>query len=176
MPVSPSSELDLLLSSRDLECRIRELARDVSRSHADDPPIPVAVLEGARTFAEHLRARLPGNPPLFGIRASSYGAGTITSGSVRIQGGEDIPVDGKHILLIEDIVDTGHTLQKLLDHFSSRGAAGIRIVTLLSKPSRRIVPVELAHVGFEIPDRFVVGFGMDLDGRYRDLPDVRAVP
>ena len=69
-------------------------------------------------------------------------------------------------------MDTGHTLKKLLDHFSSRGAADIRIVALLSKPSRRIVPVQLAHVGFEIPDRFVVGFGMDLNGRYRELPDV----
>ena len=172
MPVSPSSELDLLLSKGDLECRIRELARDLSRSFADDPPILVAVLQGARTFAQHLRARLPASPPLFGISASSYGAGTVTGGSVRIQGGEDIPVEGKHLLLIEDIVDTGHTVEKLLDHFSSRGASGIRIVTLLSKRCRRIVPVELAHVGFEIPDRFVVGFGMDLDGRYRELPCV----
>ena len=131
--------------------------------------------QGARTFAEHLLARLPASPPLFSIRASSYGAGTVSGGSVRIQGGEDIPVEGKHLLLIEDIVDTGHTLQQLFEHFASRGAAGVQAVTLLSKPSRRVVPVDVSHVGFEIEDHFAVGFGMDLDGRYRDLPDIYTV-
>jgi hypoxanthine phosphoribosyltransferase len=173
--VSPSAKLDLLLYRGDLQRRIGELALSLSRTSGDDPPILVAVLEGARTFARHLVDRLPGRRPLFEIRASSYGKGTVSGVSVRIQGGEEIPVQGKQILLIEDIVDTGHTLHELLEHFSSRGAAGVQAVTLLSKPSRRVVPVDLPHVGFEIEDHFVVGFGMDLGGRYRDLPDIHAV-
>ncbi len=170
MPPIPPPGLSVFIPEVDLLTRIDELAREIAQTIEDDPPILVAVLEGARTFAGHLRARLPGRPRLFGIRASSYGAGTVTSGTVRIQHVEDIPVNGRALLLIEDIVDTGHTLHRLLDYFSSRGAADIAAVTLLSKPSRRVVPIALAHTGFEIEDRFVVGFGMDLDGDHRELP------
>lgn len=170
MPAIPPSELSVLISRVEILARIDEIAREIAVTIADHPPILVAVLEGARTFAGHLRDRLPGRPRLFGIRASSYGAGTVTSGTVRIQHVEDIPVAGSAVMLIEDIVDTGHTLNKLFAHFSSRGATDISAVTLLSKPSRRVVPIALAHTGFEIADRFVVGFGMDLDGEHRQLP------
>ena len=170
MPPIPPSGLSVLISAVDLLTRVDELAREIAQTIEDDPPVLVAVLEGARTFAGHLRDRLPGRPRLFGIRASSYGAGTVTSGTVRIQHVEDIPANGQRLLLIEDIVDTGHTLHRLFEHFSSRGATHIAAVTLLSKPSRRIVDVPLAHTGFTIDDRFVVGFGMDLDGDFRDLP------
>lgn len=162
----------VLLPNPQLVRRIRELAAQIGRELRDPPPCLVAVVDGARTFARHLQQQLPGNLPVHEIRASSYGAGTQSSGRVEVTGGERIPVQGRTVLLLEDIVDTGRTIARLQQHFALSGAAAVRVATLLNKPSRRIVPVELHYVGFTIPDEFVLGFGMDLAGRYRELPDV----
>lgn len=176
MTPRPPADSAELISAADLERRIVELAAAIAPSFDDEPPVVVAVLEGARTFAEQLCALLPGRPRPFSIRASSYGAGTVSTGKVSIDGGEEIPVRAQRLLLVEDIVDTGRTLLALREHFTALGAADIATVTLLSKPARRVVSVPLDHVGFEIADRFVVGFGMDLDGQYRDLPMIRTLP
>jgi hypoxanthine phosphoribosyltransferase len=162
----------VLLSNDTLLRRIRELADRIGRDLGPEPPCLVAVIEGARTFARHLQKVLPGSPPIHEIRASSYGAGTVSSGKVTVVGGTDIPAAGRTVLLVEDIVDTGRTIAALREHFLARGARDCRVATLLTKPARRVVPVELEYVGFEIPDEFVLGFGMDLAGRYRDLPEV----
>jgi len=106
------------------------------------------------------------------IAASSYARGTVSSGTVDVRGGADIPCRGRDVVLIEDIVDTGRTIAKLKDHFAQRGARSVRVVSLLDKPERRVVDVAIDFCGFRIPDEFVIGFGMDIDGRYRDLPDV----
>ena len=130
------------------------------------------MIEGARPFARLLQRLLPGQPPLHEVRASSYGAGTQSSGTVRLSGTDGVPAHGRDVLLLEDIVDTGRTIAALRQHFLAAGATHCRVATLLSKPSRRVVDLDLDYVGFEIPDEFVLGFGMDLDGRYRELPDV----
>ena len=132
----------------------------------------VAVLEGARTFADQLCRKLPGKPRHHGIRASSYGSGTVSSGRVEVVATEELPVKDRVVLVIEDIVDTGHTAQKLREHLMELGASEVKSVTLLSKPSRRVVHIELDWVGFEIPDEFVIGFGMDADGKYRELDHI----
>ncbi|GAB4149840.1 MAG: hypothetical protein Fur0037_18250 [Planctomycetota bacterium] len=150
--------------------RTRELAREIAASRR--PYCLVAVMEGARTFARALRGFLPGAPMVHELRASSYGNGTTSSGSVKILTGHDIPVESRDVLVIEDIVDTGRTVAALREHLLASGARSVRVVTLLNKPSRRVVQVELHHVGFEIPDLFVLGYGMDLAGKYRDLPDI----
>ena len=151
--------------------RARELARAVAEAMGSEPPLLVAVIEGARPFARLLQQHLPTPLPVHEVRASSY-AGTNSTGTVKILLGADLPVRGRDVLLLEDIVDTGRTIDALKRHFLAGGARSCRVASLLSKPSRRVVPVDVDFLGFEIPDEFVVGFGMDLDGRFRELRDV----
>jgi hypoxanthine phosphoribosyltransferase len=151
--------------------RVRELARAIASATGAEPPLLVAVIEGARPFARLLQQLLPGSLPVHEVRASSY-TGTASTGTVRVTVGGDLPVQGRDVLLLEDIVDTGRTVDVLRRHFVGAGARSCRVASLLSKPSRRVVPVAIDYLGFEIPDEFVIGFGMDLDGRYRELRDV----
>lgn len=160
-----------MLAREQIQRRIRELATAIAGDHAE-PPCLIAVLEGARTFARALQVRLPGRPLMHEIRASSYGAGMRSSGTVRVLTGHDVPIAGREVLLVEDIVDTGRTVAALRDHLLAAGATGFRVATLLTKPAHRCVEVALDYTGFEIPDEFVIGFGMDLAGRYRELQDV----
>jgi hypoxanthine phosphoribosyltransferase len=162
----------ILLDHDTIRRRVRELARQIDGDMHGEPPCLVIVIEGARTFGRLLQEYLPGNLPLREIRAQSYGNGTVSSGRVAVDGGGDIDCRGRCVLLIEDIVDTGRTIAELRQHFLARGARAVKIVTLLTKPSRRVVEVPLDYTGFVIPDEFVIGFGMDLAGRYRELPDV----
>ena len=154
--------------------RSRELAGELRRELGDAPPCLVMVLEGARPFARLLQQALPGGLPLHEVRAKSY-QGTESTGKVTVTllGGLDAcTVRDRDVVLIEDIVDTGRTVAALRTRFAEMGAKSVRVATLLSKPARRVVEVAVEHVGFEIPDEFVLGFGMDLDGRYRELPDI----
>jgi len=162
----------ILLSRDQILRRTHELARQILADAGDGPLCLVVVIEGARTFARQLQKLLPGHLPLHEVRASSYGSGTVSSGTVTLTQGKDLPCRDRDVLLLEDIVDTGRTIAALREHFLAEGARSCRTATLLSKPSRRVVELELEYVGFEIPDEFVLGFGMDLDGRYRELPDV----
>ncbi len=161
------------LIARDvLSRRIAELAVDLATAFPDEPPCIVAVLEGARKFADELCRRLPGKPGYHYIHASSYGPGTVSFGKVELLAPNELPVRDRVVLLIEDIVDTGHTACRLRAHLMALGAREVRIITLLTKESRREVEVKLDWVGFEIPNEFVIGFGMDVRGRYRDLDHV----
>ncbi|MEE2887216.1 MAG: phosphoribosyltransferase family protein [Planctomycetota bacterium] len=160
-----------LLSPDDLQRRIQELADQLAGRYPDAPCL-VAVMEGARVFASHLVRRLPWQASVHEIRAKSYHGGTVSSGEVQILGGEGIPAAGRPVLLFEDIVDTGRTVARLREHFLAAGASEFVVASLLSKPSRRVVEVDIDFLGFEIPDEFVIGFGMDLDGKYRDLDRV----
>lgn len=171
-PPSTHPPFRVLLSRDQILRRAHELARQIQADCGDEPPCLVVVIEGARTFARQLQKLLPGQLPLHEVRASSYGSGTVSSGRVQLTLGHDVPCRDRDVLLLEDIVDTGRTIAALREHFLQQGARSCRTATLLSKPSRRVVPLELEYVGFEIPDEFVLGFGMDLDGRYRELPDV----
>ncbi|MBL8738690.1 MAG: hypoxanthine phosphoribosyltransferase [Planctomycetes bacterium] len=161
----------VLFSNDTILRRAQELARQIHVATAPEPPMLVAVIEGARPFARLLQKFLPGSLPMHEVRAQSY-AGQHSSGKVTITTGADLPVQGRHVLLLEDIVDTGRTIAALREHFLAKGAQTCRVASLLSKPSRRVVPVAIEFLGFEIPDEFVLGFGMDLDGRYRELPDI----
>lgn len=152
--------------------RIDELAAEIRRDYHHEAPMLVAVIEGARTFARHLQAGLERSAVVHEVRASSYGAGTTSSGKVAVELAGDLEVAGRRVLMLEDIVDTGRTVATLRERFVAAGARDCRVATLLSKPSRRVVEVDLHYVGFEIPDEFVIGFGMDFAGRYRDLDEV----
>jgi hypoxanthine phosphoribosyltransferase len=162
-----------LIDAVTIERRIREIARDLAARYPDAPPVSIAVIEGARVFTRHLMAYLPWkNTVVHEVRASSYGDGMESRGSVAVSGGDSIPVDGQRVVLLEDIVDTGRTVARLREYFLGRGAVDVTVVTLLSKPSRRVVDVELAFVGFDIPNEFVIGFGMDVAGKFRELDRV----
>ncbi|MGC6487899.1 MAG: phosphoribosyltransferase [Planctomycetota bacterium] len=162
-----------LFSNQDICRRADELVRDLRRALGDTPPCLVQVVEGARPFARLIQRGFPGQV-VHEVRAKSY-QGTESVGDVRVDllGGLDAAaVAGRDVVVLEDIVDTGRTIEALRRVLRELGARRVRVVTLLSKPSRRVVDVEVEHVGFEIPDEFVIGFGMDLDERYRELSDV----
>ncbi|MBK8978225.1 MAG: hypoxanthine phosphoribosyltransferase [Planctomycetes bacterium] len=145
--------------------------RGVDRRAGERPLLVACVVEGARTFCRQLTRRLAQPVEIRDVGASSYGDGTVSRGVVELSGG-DFDVAGRNVLIVEDIVDTGRTVHRLCEHFTARGAAAVRVATLLSKPARRVVEVPLHYVGFEIDDHFVIGFGMDVAGRYRELPHV----
>lgn len=169
---SPFPPFRILIAHEQILRRTAELARAIAGVAPGEPPMLAAVIEGARPFARLLQRLLPGQLPVHEVRASSYGAGTTSSGEVRLTAGQDLPVRGRHVLLLEDIVDTGRTVDAVQRHFLAAGAASCRVAALLSKPARRVVPVGVDYVGFEIPDEFVLGFGMDVGGRWRELPDI----
>lgn len=170
-----SPDLEVLISEEQLQARIRELGAEITRDYAGRRPELICVLKGAMIFMSDLMRSIDLNLSIDFIAVSSYGKGKTSSGEVRIIKDLDEPLEGRHIILIEDILDTGLTLSYLLNNFRSRGATSISIVTLLNKPERRKIEVNADYVGFEIPDKFVVGYGLDFDERYRNLPYIGVV-
>ncbi len=164
-------ELTPLITEERLRTRVAELGREITRDYEGQPLVVVAVLKGSFVFvADLVRAvRLPLEVEFIGI--SSY-AGTASSGVVQITQDLTRPIAGEHVLLVEDIVDSGLTMSYLLDNLSTRRPASVQVCALLEKPARAKVKVPIAYKGFEIPDEFVVGYGLDADGKYRNLPYV----
>ncbi len=162
--------LEVLISSEEIQERIRELGAQIARDYAGHNPLLIGVLKGACLFLSDLMraADLPLNVEFIAI--SSYGAEMRTSGEVRILKDLDVAIEGRHILVVEDIVDTGLTLSYLLANLKSRGAASVKLAALLDKYERREKEVPIDYLGFQIPDEFVVGYGLDFAERYRNLP------
>lgn len=168
-------QLEVLISSDQLQERIREIGAQISRDYAGRKPELICVLKGAMVFMSDLIRSIDLPLTIDFIAVSSYGKGTNTSGEVKIVKDLDEPLEGRDIILVEDILDTGLTLSYLVNNFRARGAASVRIVTLLNKPDRRQAEVEVAYTGFDIPDEFVVGYGLDYAERYRNLPYIGVV-
>ena len=162
----------ILISRARLQKRITEIAREIRKDFPDEPLHLVGVLKGAVFFLTDLGKQIPGEVSFDFIAVSSYGAETHTSGQVRLTRDLDSSIEGKTVIVVEDILDTGMTLQYLLRVFEQRKPKRIRIAVLLDKPERRIAPVHADYVGFTIPNEFVVGFGLDYAERYRNMPDV----
>lgn len=160
----------VLISSEKLQARIDELAAAVTIDYEDKCPILICVLKGAIFFIADLARRLPFELEMEFMAVSSYGHSTDSSGVVRILKDLDTDIEGRHILIVEDIIDSGLTLQYLTSNLKSRNPAGLEIVTLLSKPSRRTADLDCRYTGFEIPNEFVVGYGLDYAEKYRNLP------
>jgi hypoxanthine phosphoribosyltransferase len=170
-----NSNLEVLIPQEKIEQRIRELGADIARDYAGKNPLMIGVLKGACTFLSDLMraADIPLGVEFMAI--SSYGAEMRTSGEVRILKDLDVAVEGRHILVVEDIVDTGLTLNYLLANLKSRGAASVKLAALLDKFERREKKVPIDYLGFPIPDKFVVGYGLDFAERYRNLPYIGVV-
>jgi len=160
-----------LISEEEIQRRIAELGQQISADYAGQIPFLVAVLKGAYVFLADLCRHLKVPHEVHFMAISSYGGrATESSGVVRIL--MDLPAspEGRDVLVIEDIVDSGRTLDYILRNLNTRNPANVRVCTLLSKPSRREIEVPLDYVGFEIPDEFVIGYGLDFDEHYRNLP------
>jgi hypoxanthine phosphoribosyltransferase len=161
---------EVLLSEEAIRHRISELGAQITRDYAGKQLVIVGVLTGAVTFLADLMREIALPMELDFVAMSSYGQATKSSGEVRLVKDLGHPVEGKHVLVAEDIIDTGLTLRYLLETLQARHPASIATCVLLDKPSRRKVEVPVEYRGFEIEDRFVVGYGLDYAGRYRNLP------
>jgi hypoxanthine phosphoribosyltransferase len=164
-----------LISAEDIAARVAALGGEIATALPPGPVHVVAVLRGAFVFAADLIRALPREIRCDFLAVRSYGSATETSGGVEITHDLALPIAGQHVLLVEDIVDTGLTLRHLLDRLATRQPASLHVCALLNKTSRRQTKVSADFVGFEIPDRFVVGYGLDHDQRYRNLPYVGTV-
>ena len=163
---------ETLLDEDTIQARIAELAGEITRDYRDREPLVVCVLKGGFIFLADLVRHLdmPVNVDFMAI--SSYGAGTRSSGVVRILKDLETPIEGREVLVVEDIVDSGLTLSYLMRNLESREPASLEVCALLTKPARREIDVPVRWIGFEIPNRFVIGYGLDFAERYRNLPYV----
>ena len=163
--------MNVLIEAKAIQTRIRELAAEIEVGYPSAEPIHlVCVLKGGFVFMADLVRSMTTRVSLDFIAVSSYGSGTKSSGEVRFQKDLDASIEDRHVLLVEDIVDTGRTLKYLQQSLARRAPRSMRTACLLSKPSRREVEVVVDYIGFTIEDRFVVGYGLDYDEKYRNLP------
>jgi hypoxanthine phosphoribosyltransferase len=169
--------IEEMISEEEVNNRIRELGEQITRDYAGRSVRLVCILRGAVFFMCELAKRIELPVTFDFMSVSSYGSKTTSSGIVRIIKDLEEPLTGEDVIVVEDIIDSGRTLSFLKDLFRSRGAASIRVCTLLDKPSRRApeIDIEVDYRGFEVPDQFVVGWGMDYDQRYRNLPFIGVV-
>jgi hypoxanthine phosphoribosyltransferase len=166
--------VETLLTADQIQKRVAEMAAEIRGDFPESLHV-VAVLKGAFMFLSDLVRHMPGHVSLDFMALSSYAKGTTTSGEVRLLKDLDTTLDGKNVLIVEDIVDTGLTLTYLQDILRARGPKTLRTACLLSKPSRRQVDVKVEYIGFTIEDRFVVGYGLDYAEQYRNLPHIAVV-
>lgn len=164
-----------MIEEEDVDSRIVELAKKIDEEYEGEEVFLVCVLRGAAFFACELAKRITIPVTLDFMQVSSYGSGTRSTGEVKIVKDIDLSMRDKNVIIVEDIVDTGNTLSTLKDFFTQRKAKSVKICSLLDKPDRREVNVDIDYVGFTIPDKFVVGYGLDYDQKYRNLPYVGVV-
>jgi hypoxanthine phosphoribosyltransferase len=168
--------LKVLLSREQIEKRVAELGAQITRDFRGETVLLVGVLKGASIFLGDLARQIKLDATFDFISVSSYGAGVRSSGEVRLVKDVDKPLEGKNVIIVEDILDTGLTLKFLRQQFLNHKPKSLKIAALLDKVSRRITDVHGDYVGFEIPDEFVVGYGLDYAERYRNLPEVCILP
>lgn len=161
---------EVLITEEQLQTRIAELGKELAKDYEGKTPIFLGVLKGAiNFFADMVRATpIPCEYEFMAV--SSYGAATISSGTIKLTKDITTDIKGRHIVILEDILDTGHTLNFVMQHLLEKEPASLKICTLLDKPERRKVPITADYIGFTIPNRFVVGYGLDYDEIYRNIP------
>lgn len=162
--------VNTLFTEEQIHTRVQEMAAEISADYAGSEIFGICLLKGSILFTADLIRALSVPVVLDTMRVSSYHGGTVSTGSVKILTDLDADITGKHVLVIEDIVDTGRTLRRTLDVLSVRHPKSLKVCSLLDKPSRRVTPIDIAYKGFTVEDRFVVGYGLDYEEFYRDLP------
>ncbi|MBR6390343.1 MAG: hypoxanthine phosphoribosyltransferase [Lachnospiraceae bacterium] len=170
-----AEHVEIMLTEDEVDNRIREIGEQISKDYAGKMVHLICVLKGGSFFMTELAKRITVPVSLDFMSVSSYGGSTKSSGVVRIVKDLDEPLEGKDVLVVEDIVDSGRTLSYLLDMLRDRKPASVKLCTLLDKPDRRVVDVNVDYTGFQIPDEFVVGYGLDYDQKYRNLSYIGVV-
>ncbi len=168
----PEESVRILISDARVKARLRQLAREIRRDFPSEPLHLISVLKGSVFFLTDLARELGGEVSFDFLSVSSYGHGTDSTGEVKLIKDLDVSIEGKTVIVVEDILDTGLTLKYLLRFFEEKKPKHLRVVVLLDKVERRIADVRADYTGFVIPNEFVVGYGLDFDERYRNLPDV----
>ena len=170
-----ADKIRVLLTEEEVDKRINEVAEQINKDYAGKSVHLICILKGGVFFTCELAKRLNMPVSMDFMSVSSYGAGTVSSGVVRIIKDLDEPLEGKNVLIVEDIIDSGRTLAYLIEVLKQRGPKDIHLCTLLDKPERRVKDVKVDYVCFNIPDEFVVGYGLDYDQKYRNLPYIGVV-
>jgi hypoxanthine phosphoribosyltransferase len=163
-------KINVHFTEEEIDKRIREIGAQISKDYGDEQVTLVCILKGSAIFTCELAKRITSPVQLEFMSVSSYGSGTSSSGVVRIVHDLDSSIEGKNVIVIEDIIDSGRTLSYLLENLKTRNPKSVKLCTLLDKPDRRVCDVPVDYVGFVIPDEFVVGYGLDYDQQYRNLP------
>jgi hypoxanthine phosphoribosyltransferase len=170
--MNTQTDLHRLFTRAEIESAVERLASEITADYRDKYPLIIGILKGSFIFIADLIRKLDFPVEIEFIRLSSYGSGRQTSGRVKVVQGIRAEVKGRHVLVAEDIVDTGITVAYLLDYLKKRKPASLRLCALTDKPSRRRVPVTIDYLGLTVPDKFLVGYGLDCDEKYRNLPDI----
>ncbi len=167
-----STRLKQLITGAEIESALQKLASEIKRDYRHRNPLLIGILKGSFIFMADLVRRLDIPLEVDFVRLSSYGSGTESSGSIRILGKMGEPVEGRHVLVVEDIIDTGLTTAWFLRYIKRRKPASVALCTLSEKSARRRVEVKIDYLGFSVPDKFIVGYGIDYNEKYRNLPDI----
>lgn len=167
--------IETLISREEVESRIKELAKLIETDYKEKDLICVGLLKGSVMFLSDLIKEISLPLQIDFMNVSSYGSETTSSGNVKVIKDTDIDVRGKDVLIVEDIIDTGITLEYVIGMFKTKGVASVKTCTLLSKPERRKIDVKVDYIGFEVPNKFVIGYGLDYAQKYRNLPYIGAV-
>lgn len=168
--------IENLIDRKTVENRIKELAKQIEKDYAGEEVYCVGLLKGSVVFLSDLVKEINSPVIIDFMSVSSYGSETVSSGDVKILKDTDLDLRGKHVLIVEDIIDTGLTLEHVIRYFKeSKGVKTLKTCTLLSKPQRRKVNIDIDYVGFDVPDKFVIGYGLDYDQKYRNLPYIAVV-
>lgn len=168
--------LHVLYSREEIQERVAELGQQISRDYAGQSIVMIGVLKGAAIFLSDLARSVEVDCTFDFVAVTSYGKGSSSSGAVKLIKDLDAPIEGKHVIIVEDILDTGITLEYLRKMFERHHPKSLKIAALLDKPSRRLQAVHADYVGFSIPNAFVVGYGMDYAERFRNLPEICIMP
>jgi hypoxanthine phosphoribosyltransferase len=166
------ARLYCLYTRAEIEAAVSRLASEITRDYQDKHPVIIGILKGVFIFMSDLVRNLDFPLEIDFVRLSSYGSGQQTSGRVKVVQGLGCPIRDRDVLVVEDIVDTGITIAFLMDYLKKKKPASLRLCALTEKPSRRRVPVNIDYLGFSVPDKFLVGYGLDFDEKYRNLPDI----
>ncbi len=165
-------ELQVLFTRAQIESVIKRLAADITRDYRGKNPILIGILKGSFVFLADLMRQLDFPLEVEFVRLASYGRGTQTSGDVKMTHDLQVSIKGRHVLVVEDIVDTGTTVAFIMEYLKKKNPASLKLCTLADKPSRRRIPVDIDYKGVEVPDKFIVGYGTDCDEKHRNLPNI----
>ncbi len=163
----------VLISKEEIDNKVKEISAQISKDYGGLNPLFICIMKGSLFFTADLLRNVTTPAQLDFMCVSSYGSSTTSSGTLNIKTDLKCDIEGKHVIVVEDIIDSGNTLYNLKNLLLSRNPASVKICTLLDKPDRRVQHVDVDYVGFQIPDEFVVGYGLDYNENYRTLPDVR---